>query len=307
MVSATTINLQGEWRFDIDRNDVGEKEQWYAKKLSDKIYLPGSMAENRKGDEVTLQTQWTASIYDSSFFYNPRLEKYRVQENLKLPFWLTPVKYYVGAAWYQRDVVLSSEMLKGRVFLFLERPHTETRLWVNAREVGMQNSLSVPHIFEITSFLKKGNNQLTICVDNRTKDIDVGKDSHSITDQTQGNWNGIVGKIELKFTPKTYIEDLQVYPDLSGKKALVKIKLEGDQAAGMLELKAHSFNSNLVHQTETIQRKFTTAEAKDMIEIELPMGENFLTWDEFQPNLYKLTATLSTKRSRCQGNSIWDA
>ncbi|MGI5974148.1 MAG: exo-beta-1,4-galactosidase [Paludibacter sp.] len=296
MVSSTTINLQGEWRFDVDRNDVGEKEQWYTKKLSDKIYLPGSMAENRKGDEVTLHTQWTASIYDSSFFYNPRLEKYRVQENLKLPFWLTPVKYYVGAAWYQRDVVLSSEMLKGRVFLFLERPHTETRLWVNAREVGMQNSLSVPHIFEITSFLKKGNNQLTICVDNRTKDIDVGKDSHSITDQTQGNWNGIVGKIELKFTPKTYIEDLQVYPDLSGKKALVKIKLEGDQAAGMLELKAHSFNSNLVHQTETIQRKFTTAEAKDMIEIELPMGENFLTWDEFQPNLYKLTATLSTKK-----------
>lgn len=291
-----TINLQGEWRFDIDRNDVGTQEQWYAKKLNDKIYLPGSMAENRKGDEVTLHTQWTASIYDSSFFYNPRLEKYRVQENLKLPFWLTPVKYYVGAAWYQRDVTLSSDMLKGRVFLFLERPHTETRLWVNKQEVGMQNSLSVPHVFEITSYLKKGKNQLTICVDNRTKDIDVGKDSHSITDQTQGNWNGIVGRIALQITPKTYIEDLQVYPDLAAHKALVKIKLEGDQAAGTLELKAHSFNSDKEHQVTPVQQKFTVKEASDYIEIELPMGKDFLTWDEFHPNLYKLTATLTTKK-----------
>ena len=60
------------------------------------------MNENRKGDDVTLHTQWTASIYDSSFFYNPRLEKYRDPDNLKLPFWLTPVKYYVGVAWYQK-------------------------------------------------------------------------------------------------------------------------------------------------------------------------------------------------------------
>ena len=118
------------------------------------------MAENRKGDEVTLHTQWTASIYDSSFFYNPRLEKYRVQENLKLPFWLTPVKYYVGAAWYQRDVVLTPEMLKGRVFLFLERPHTDPSVG-KCQEVGMQNSLSVPHI-EIT-LSKKNKSTYHLC------------------------------------------------------------------------------------------------------------------------------------------------
>ena len=98
------INLEGNWRFQIDYKDLGVKEKWFNKPLNDLIYLPGSMAENRKGDDVTINTQWTASIYDSSFFYNPRLEKFRQEENLKIPFWLTPVKYYVGAAWYQKDV-----------------------------------------------------------------------------------------------------------------------------------------------------------------------------------------------------------
>lgn len=42
------INLKGEWKFDLDRNDIGEKQRWFAKKLKDYLMLPGSMGENRK-------------------------------------------------------------------------------------------------------------------------------------------------------------------------------------------------------------------------------------------------------------------
>ncbi len=287
------IDLEGEWRFDIDRNDVGIKDQWYKKRLTDKIHLPGSMAENRKGDDVTLHTEWTASIYDSSFFFNPRLAKYRVPENLKLPFWLTPVKYYVGAAWYQKDVNIPADWKSNRIELYLERPHTETRLWINDKEIGMQNSLSVPHVFEISKYLKTGNNTITLCIDNRTKVIDVGKDSHSITDQTQGNWNGIVGKLKLQAMPVTYIEDIQVYPDLKAKKAIVKINVEGN-STGIITLDAQVFNSDKTHRVDPVSKSFTAKEK--LVEIELPMGNDFLTWDEFNPNLYKLTATLKTNK-----------
>ena len=44
------IDISGKWSFEIDRNDVGVTEKWYSKQLVDNIYLPGSMAENRKGD-----------------------------------------------------------------------------------------------------------------------------------------------------------------------------------------------------------------------------------------------------------------
>ncbi len=290
-------DLSGNWRFQIDREDRGVAEKWFSERLADEIYLPGSMAENRKGDDVTLHTQWTASIYDSSFFFNPRLEKYRAEDNLKLPFWLTPVKYYVGAAWYQKEVTIPSDWKGRRVFLFLERPHTETLLCINNREVGMQNSLSVPHQYEISDYLTPGSNRITIRVDNRTKSIDVGKDSHSITDQTQGNWNGIVGKIALQSRPKTYIEDLQVYPDLQGKRAIVKINLDG-KVSGTIRLEAESFNSEKTDRIAPVSQSFMAGNETTTVEMELPMGNDFLTWDEFDPNLYRLTATLTTTHGK---------
>jgi len=290
----TELDLSGSWRFQIDRNDEGINGQWFTEKLTESITLPGSMAENRKGDEVTLHTQWTASIYDSSFFFNPRLQKYRVQENLKLPFWLTPVKYYVGAAWYQKEVTLPGDWKGRRVFLFLERPHTETLLWINDEKAGMQHSLSVPHTYEISKYLKTGRNTVTIRVDNRTKEIDVGKDSHSITDQTQGNWNGIVGKIALQSTPMTYIEDLQVYPDLRGRKAIVKVTVTGN-ASGTVRLETESFHSERTNRIAPVTHSFKAVNDTTMVEMELPMGNDFLTWDEFEPNLYQLTATLTTR------------
>lgn len=286
------IDLSGEWRFAVDRHSVGIKERWFASELTDRIVLPGSMAENRKGDDVTLHTEWTASIYDSSFFYNPRLEKFRKADNLKLPFWLTPVKYYVGEAWYQREVTIPTDWDGQRVVLFLERPHIETRLWVNNREAGMQNSLSVPHVYDITSLLRPGENRLTLCIDNRTKDIDVGKDSHSITDQTQGNWNGVVGRIELLTTPKSYIDAIQVYPDIANKKAFVSVFVKGSRQ-GTITLRAESYNGEESHRVEPVSRTFTT-DRTGIVELELPMGDDFLLWDEFSPNLYRLTATLET-------------
>lgn len=44
------------------------------KSLDDSINLPGSMPEKLKGDEVTVRTQWTGSLYDSSYYFNPYME-----------------------------------------------------------------------------------------------------------------------------------------------------------------------------------------------------------------------------------------
>ena len=65
--------------------------------------LPGSMAENGKGYDVTLKTDWTGEIVDKSYFTDKKYEKYRQPGNIKIPFWLKPVKYYKGVAWYQKE------------------------------------------------------------------------------------------------------------------------------------------------------------------------------------------------------------
>ena len=292
------IDLSGDWQFEIDRQNNGEQEKWYNRKLSDQITLPGSMAEQLKGDRPNVHTQWTASLYDSSFFFNPAMAKYRTDENFKVPFFLTPQRYYVGAAWYKKEVDIPENWKDDRAVLFFERPHTETTVWINGREVGMQNSLSVGHCYDVTSFVVSGKNTIAVRVDNRIKDINVGMDSHSITDHTQGNWNGIVGEISLRATPKLYWDDIQVYPDLKHKTAKVKMRIKSRHSLDDLvkiRLAATSFNSPQQHTLKPIVQQFSISQGILSCEMELSFGDQMLTWDEFDPALYRLTAELDSK------------
>lgn len=299
-INAQSISLAGNWMFQIDRNDVGIGERWFSKKLNDNIQLPGSMLTNGKGEEVTLQTKWTGSIYDSSWYFNPRMAKYRQPGNLKFPFWLTPSKYYTGAAWYQKEVIIPASWKGRHVELFLERCHTETTVWVDDRETGMQNSLVAPHVYDLSSYLTPGKHTITIRIDNRIKEINVGPDSHSLTDHTEGNWNGIIGKIDLHATAPVWIHDVQVYPDVANKKALVQLTIKSMQAAeGKVMVSARSFNTTAQHELPAVSEAFTASgdTAKPaVLQIELPMTGALQLWNEFNAALYKLQVTVVTAK-----------
>lgn len=293
------ISLAGKWRFEIDRGDKGVVDKWFDRDLTKAIQLPGSMAENGKGDDISLQTKWTGSIYDSSFYFNPRLAKYRQPGNIHIPFWLTPAKHYVGAAWYQKEIEIPKSWQGKRITLFLERSHIETRVWINDKEAGMRNSLVAPHEYDLTTLLSPGKHRISIRIDNRIKEINVGPDSHSITDHTQGNWNGIIGKMLLKAEVPVFFRDIQVYPDLKTRKAIVVLQLQNDlmrNASGVIQLSAKSFNSKKTDDTKTVKISFAiNRNDTTTVKIDLPFGPGMLTWDEFNPALYKLAVSLQTK------------
>ena len=184
------LSLAGSWDF-----AVGDSARYDG----DYVMLPGSMLTNGKGDPVSVNTRWTGSLYDSSFYFNPYMEKYRVEGQMKFPFFLTPERHYVGNAWYRRFVYVPEKWKGDSIWLYLERPHIETTVYVNGVEAGHQMSLSTPHRYNITSLLLPGEtNEIAIRVYNGIENVCVGQDSHSVTDQTQGNWNGITGRIELQ-------------------------------------------------------------------------------------------------------------
>ena len=211
------LPLAGEWKFRIDSLDQGIENKWFNDIAVETIKLPGSMAENGKGYEVTLKTDWTGEIVDKSYFTDKKYEKYRQPGNIKIPFWLKPVKYYKGVAWYQKEVELPSGWKGKNIILFLERPHWESTVYVNGKKAGTENSLAVAHQFDITDLLVPGKNLISIRIDNRVI-IPVGINSHSISDHTQSNWNGIAGDISLRATSKVFIREVRVYPDLQGKR-----------------------------------------------------------------------------------------
>jgi hypothetical protein len=295
---AQSISLAGKWRFKIDAQDEGIKGKWYSTVLPETINLPGSMAENLKGDDITLKTKWTGSIYDSSYFFHPRLEKYRKPGNLKIPFWLTPAKHYTGAAWYQKDIEIPTNWKGKRLVLSLEYPHSETRVWIDDIEIGTQFTFVVAQNFELPANLKAGKHSIILLIDNRIKAINVGQDSHSLTDHTQGNWNGVVGKMELLAGSPVYFEDIQVYPDLKNKSAKVKIQLKASanqSSTGKITLSASSFNTKNILQVKPVTAVYQITNGEGSLEINLPMGDKIATWDEFDPALYHLNATLISK------------
>lgn len=289
------IDLSGEWTFAADPEDLGVTDMWFSQMLPEVIQLPGSMTSNGKGNDVDYNTPWTGQVVDSSFFLDPAYARFREPGNFKVPFWLQPVKHYVGAAWYQKTVDIPAGWDGQHLELFLERCHWESRLWVNGQEAGMRNSLGTPHIFNLTEWIKPGKNTLTLCVDNRTKEIDPGINSHSISDHTQSNWNGITGQIYLEARPLVHIRHLAVYPDTEQNKALIRIEVAnhtGAPSAISLELSA-----KVAGNPGRLKKELTVEASGSVTEVEYPLGSNMAFWDEFDPNVYELEVRLKEKSS----------
>jgi len=297
-IGPKVISLAGEWRFQIDSLDKGISERWYSKKLTDHVHLPGSMAGNLKGDDITLKTKWTGSIYDSSWYYNPRMAKYRQPGNIKIPFWLTPAKHYVGVAWYQKDVIVPIGWKGGTVTLNLERVHTECTVWMDGIQMDIQNTMVVPQEFYLGTGIKPGKHTITLRIDNRIKDINVGQDSHSLTDHTQGNWNGVIGRMTLNKVQDIYFSDIQVYPDLKKKTAHITLAIRYENGKkpvlGKVILSAKSFNTAQPVQLPAITKNILLTDGKTELDVDMPMGSKMQTWDEFNPALYMLSAKLAT-------------
>ena len=301
--AAQTIDLSGQWQFRIDRDGKGESEAWYAATtpFADTILLPASMPQRLKGDDISVNTRWVGSLYDSSYFFNPYMKRYRNPgKDMKLQFFLTPDKHYVGKAWYKKTITLPDSADLPMYALYLERPHITTQVWVNGEKVDrMQKSLSVPHVFYLYGMLNPGENTIAICVDNDPETVKVGQDSHSITDQTQGDWNGIVGKMELR--PFNALDYVAVYPDIDNRRANVHVEMldckPGKKAT--LTLKATAFNTDKTHAVSSKPVQITLSDDKVVSsDVALDMGDGMLLWDEFHPQLYRLEVCLTTADGR---------
>lgn len=291
-----TIDLSGTWHFQIDSLDQGVSEKWFDEDLSDTISLPGSMAENGKGNNISMDTKWTGSMWnDSAWYKSPKYEKYRQPGNIKVSFWLSPNKVYTGPAWYQKQVDIP-EIWKGKaVNLHLERAHWETTLWIDGDKVGMKNTLGTPHDYNLAKYLPPGEHTVTLRIDNRIKDIDPGVDAHSVSDNTQTNWNGIVGNIELGATAPVYIETVQLYPDVAQMKVIAKgtvRNVTGQPQSAKLNLMAKTSGDG-----ENLQNTVKELEIDSVgnFEVAYFMGENPMLWDEFDPNLYTMQLRLESE------------
>ncbi|HEV2694489.1 MAG TPA: hypothetical protein VG347_16465 [Verrucomicrobiae bacterium] len=293
--AAESIPLAGEWRFALDRDDVGINEKWFAKNLPDKIQLPGILQAQRYGDDIATNTPWVLTLGDAWWKIQPSelREHFSQPGHVEVPFLSQPPKHYLGAAWYQRDIDIPTNWLGRHFTLFLERAHWQSTVWIDDQTFPANNSLVAPHITDLGT-LAPGKHRLTIRVDNRTQLPAAGHlvDSHSISDALGAAWNGIVGNIELRATVPAWVDDVQIFPDAKKKTfelravfhlpsnkfgtGKISYSIESRGTTPPLKLLGSSMNFN------------TTGPEDYPIHNVFELGDHAKLWDEFSPAMYQI-------------------
>ena len=290
------IDLSGVWQFRMDPDDIGVREGWFDMELDETVMLPGSMAENGKGLDIDMETHWTGGIRNPDWPIDPAYAPYHDSDNIRFPFWLQPVKKYTGAAWYRKSFDLSGSWTGKQILLELERPHWESTVWVNGQEAGMKNSLATPHLFDITKQVKPGINTLTIRIDNRIKQIDVGENSHSITDHTQSNWNGITGRLEITGRSPVYIRHVDLFPDLSDGSVGINASIHNAAEDSIaIKIPVHAALKDTRRSSEKKVFRYIAPPGESVFSSEYSGLENVQAWDEFHPHLYTMEIQLQSE------------
>ena len=261
---AETMSLAGEWGLKL-----GEYSDNIT--LSDTCSLPGTLSENEKGTK------------------NNSTDKTRLSLKYK----------YTGAAVYQKKVNIPADWSDKSVLLSMERTKN-TKVWVNGKEQTNYNtndSLVMPHEYYLDNLNPGQENTITVQVTNGKYDLFRTK-THMLTEETQNDWNGIIGEIALKAADKIYIRDVKIYPDAERKTAEVKVTIQKDvedAVNGIITLNAVSYNhdgakDSVPEMSENIslpQGKGTTS-----FEYTYDMGDDVKLWSEFHPNLYNMTVSV---------------
>lgn len=187
----TVIDLSGKWIFSTSATS----------ETPETITLPGTTDTNGKGKK-NLRTDETTR--------------------------LSRIYTFSGKAYYSRDIVIPASWKGKTVTLFLERTKPST-VYVDGKECGHCDDISVPHEYDLTALLKPGSHRITVMVDNgNSVPEQVLRNSHACTEDTQTNWNGIIGRIYLEARSSAIaIESIKTAPDAKGNSVGMNLLLRG--------------------------------------------------------------------------------
>jgi len=175
-------NLNGTWHFKADSSDIGRAENWQNKtEFFDRdILVPFSWASPASGVELPdVHVGWYSRIVELD---NPKL-------------------------WLDKDIYIN--------FCAVD---FNTTVWINGKKVGDHSGGYTPFEFNITRFIKDGENQLVVRVeDEELKNRPSGK-------QYYGNAKGIWQTVYLEARSKNHISLIHFTPDIDKEEVSVKVQ-----------------------------------------------------------------------------------
>lgn len=237
-------------------------------------FLPGTLDENRIGFPDKSAGQWHPDM--------PGNEKLS-QTNGIIATRLTRKYKYEGPAEFTRKVQTCIPEGK-RVFLEAERSRCLT-LKVNGSSAPdyLPPTLVTPHIFEVTGLLT-GEDILTLISDNSYPGLpyDDITCSSAATNETQTNWNGILGYLRLRMEEPVFIQSVRVIPRNGSIDVFVTVDAD------------HPWQGTVFIESEALlpSEGVPVSVNQGIHEVHisgLKLNQDVKRWDEEEGNLYHLT------------------
>ncbi|TFH26594.1 MAG: DUF4981 domain-containing protein [Bacteroidia bacterium] len=184
------LSLNGEWQFHWAENPGVAPGEFYEPRF-----------DRSEWASIEVPSNWQMEGFGYPLF-----------RNIGLPHPLDPPhvpKDFNPTGSYFRSFELPEEWKEGQVFLHFEGVHSASYVWVNGKEVGYNQGGMEPAEYNITSFLKKGNNTIGVRVLRYS-------DGAYLEDQDTWRLSGIYRNVYLISTPTEHIRDFYVTTDLDG-------------------------------------------------------------------------------------------
>jgi len=235
-----TKDLRGIWDLYLDADKKYEKPPV----CHDTITLPDSTAHAKKGIPTNV----------------PRMDC------------MTDRYYFEGYAWYSRTIEVEKDWSDKIIILFLERTRIST-VYIDGEEISTENSLCGFHKHDLTDKLSYGVHTLTVRVNNTDYPT---KGGHMTSPDTQTNWNGIVGRIELQIKEKIYPDNIQVYTE-TPEKVTVTSEIFG--------IKDGVAQVNISRKAGEVLYQNSYPVINGIFCAEFSLSGNNLLWDEYHTNL----------------------
>ena len=258
------LSLDGQWLLATDPRNIGRAEKWWEKPV----------AEARLA-----KVPW---IIQDAF------------------------PAYHGVAWYWRDFVAPLHPRPaGRFLLRFYGVDYGAEVWLNGKSIGGHEGGETPFVIDVTDIIRAGaTNSLSVRVLNPThQPIDgvvlnqTPRQARTIpyTAGAAYNCGGITESVELLLAPSARVEDLHAAPD--PKTGLIRIEANVRNASsktvhGRMEFSVAPAASGETLSVVAIERELAPGDS--LIQTELKL-ENPRLWDINDPNLYRVTARLSTE------------
>lgn len=148
----------------------------------------------------------------------------KLEREILVPFCpestLSGIRYtdFMNAVWYRRTFTLDELPDNRRILLHFEAVDYVCTVYLNGMELGSHIGGYTPFSFDITAQARKGENVLTVCAEDDSRDPLIPRGKQSEPYASQGcdytRVTGIWQTVWLEIVPETYLSDYRVTTDI---------------------------------------------------------------------------------------------